>query len=136
VSGRPGRAATLSHKEIGMFKRMFALSIGTVAFAATAALAAGPAHPANTETGTVYHGAEYSTVDGRVVRVDTWNSPAAATPRNASNAWEYLGEESGWVLRQHSYELRNGRLVHSDTLPHDTPKPAPGRELLSTGSGS
>lgn len=120
-----------------MFKKYLAVSIGVAALAASPmALATGPAHPANTETGTVYHGAEYATVDGRVVRVDKWNSPSAGTSGNANDAWEYLGEESGWMLRQHSYELRNGRIVHSDTIPHDTPKPTLGSEPLSRGSGS
>ena len=38
--------------------------------------------------------------------------------------WEYLGGESGSQLRQHGYDFVNGRLVHSDTIPHNTPKPS------------
>ncbi len=35
--------------------------------------------------------------------------------------YEYIGEEEGWRLRSHRYDLRGGRLVHVDDLPHDVP---------------
>lgn len=88
-------------------------------------MAAGPAHPANNETGTVYHGAEYTRVEGRVARVDR---PGAQTGRSltftANGDWEYAGGETGWQLEQHRFDFVNGRLVHSDTIPLDTPKPS------------
>ena len=116
-----------------MLKKTLAVWVGVAALAGNGmALAAGPAHPANTETGTVYHGPEYASVGGRYARVDSWNNPVAApASRVAGDDWDFVGEESGWALRQHSYDFANGRLVHSDTIPHDSPKPISGRDLLS-----
>lgn len=44
-------------------------------------------------------------------------------------AWDFSGED--WVLRQHGYEFANGRLVHSDTISHHSPKPITGGDFLS-----
>ena len=116
-----------------ILKKTLAALVGVAALAGNGvALATGPSHPENTESGTVYHGAAYARVDGRLARVDYWNSQVAApAPRVANDAWDFIGEESGWVLRQHSYDFANGRLVHSDTISHDSPKPISGRDLLS-----
>lgn len=116
-----------------MLKKTLAALVGLAVLAGNGvALATGPAHPANTETGTVYHGAEYASVDGSFARVDNWNGPIAArASRDANDAWDFIGGESGWVLRQHSYDFANGRLVHSDTISHDSPKPISGRDPLS-----
>lgn len=35
--------------------------------------------------------------------------------------YEYVGQEEGWRLRPHRYDLRGGRLVHVDDSPHDVP---------------
>jgi len=35
--------------------------------------------------------------------------------------YEYVGQEEGWRLRLHRYDVRGGRLVHVDDLPHDVP---------------
>ena len=116
-----------------MLKKTLAAFVGVAALAGNGvALATAPVHPANTEMGSVYHGTEYASVDGRFARVDHWNSPVAApASRAAHDAWDFIGGESGWVLRQHSYDFANGRLVHSDTISHDSPKPISGRDLLS-----
>lgn len=34
-----------------------------------------------------------------------------------------VGGEAGYVLPQHSYAFQGGRLVHTDTIAHNTPKP-------------
>ncbi|MEO5676565.1 MAG: hypothetical protein ABIQ84_03385 [Usitatibacter sp.] len=116
-----------------MLKKTLAAFVGVAALAGSGVvLSTAPAHPANTETGSVYHGAEYAGVDGRLARVDNWNRPVGApASRAAKDAWDFIGGESGWVLRQHSYDFANGRLVHSDTISHDSPKPISGRDLLS-----
>lgn len=35
-----------------------------------------------------------------------------------------VGGEAGYVPPQHSYAFRGGALVHTDRLPHNTPKPS------------
>ena len=32
--------------------------------------------------------------------------------------------ETGYVFPQHSYDFKGGKLVHSDTIAHNTPKPS------------
>ena len=81
---------------------------------ASFATAAGPAHSDNSETGTVYHNPEYKRVDGKLARTDTWNaSRAGATspsPPNSDANWEFVDGDSGWQLRQPSYDLRGNRI--------------------------
>lgn len=115
-----------------MLKKTLAALVGLAVLAGNGvALATGPALPANTETGTVYHGAEYASVGGSFARVDKWNGTIAApASRDANDAWDFIGGEAGWDLRQHRYDFVNGRLVHSDTISHDTPKPIFGRDDL------
>ncbi len=87
-------------------------------------LAAGPAHRSNDEAGTVYHGAEYRKVEGKLVRVDTWNTQARARTPEIGDSWEFVGGDSEWQLRQHRFDFVNGRLAHTDDIPHNTPVPA------------
>jgi hypothetical protein len=35
-----------------------------------------------------------------------------------------VGGEGGYVGPQHSYAFKGGKLVHTDTLPHNSPKPS------------
>lgn len=35
-----------------------------------------------------------------------------------------VGGEAGYVPPQHSYALQDGKLVHTDKLAHDTPRPS------------
>ena len=93
--------------------------------ASGAAGASAPAHSEGSETGTVYHGAEYQRLAGRFVRVDPWadqRSVASAAPQSA-DGWRFVGGEAGWELEQHSYDFVRGRLIHSDRFPHNTPRP-------------
>ena len=108
-----------------MLKTFLAAAIGVTALiGGRVAMADAPVHPANNESGSVYHGATYEKADGRLVRADTWNTRAAArTAPKADDNWEYVGGETGWNLRNHRYDFVNGRLVHGDNLPHNTPKP-------------
>lgn len=35
-----------------------------------------------------------------------------------------VGGEAGYIPAQHSYAFRNGKLVHTDHISHNTPKPS------------
>ena len=35
-----------------------------------------------------------------------------------------VGGEAGYIPPQHSYAFRDGKLVHTDTIAHNTPKPS------------
>lgn len=93
------------------------LAIGTTAFA-LAAGASSTFHPANNETGSITHA-----VPGKLT-----NTEQAALDRLEAQRidplWIQTPGEGGWQLRQHSYDFRNGRLVHTDTFAHDTPRPS------------
>lgn len=124
-----------------MSKNSLTVVIGLIsAVISGSALGAGPTHPAGNESGTVYHGPQYAKTDGRWTRADTWNTPSRALlSPTADDGWEFIGGESGWQLRQHGYDFRNGRLAHTDNLPHDTPKPGSGDQDWAArhiGSGS
>lgn len=108
-----------------MLRKSLLTAIGVATFiVGGTALAADTAHPANNEAGSVYHGAEYAKVDGKFVRVDSWNMRTGAVIAPiADDGWERIDGEAGWQLRPHRYDFVNGRLVHTDTLPHDTARP-------------
>jgi hypothetical protein len=98
-----------------MLNKSLAAAIGVAAFVVVGtAMADGPARSTGNEV-----------VDAEYARMNASNS--RSTPRNAPAAkddWAYVGGDTGWELRQHRYDFANGRLVHSDDIPHDTPKPA------------
>lgn len=108
-----------------MLKKTLLIAMGVATLIGSGIVtAAGTAHPANNEAGSVYHGAEYGKVDGKRVRTDSWNlRTGAVIAPIAGDGWERVDGEAGWQLRQHRYDFRNGRLVHTDTLPHDTARP-------------
>lgn len=108
-----------------MWKKTLATAIGAVTLIGSGiAMAAGPAHPVNDESGSAYHGAEYGKVDGKRVRVDKWNTQATTGTASTSDYnWEFQAGDSGSQLRQHSFDIVKGRLVHTDAFPHDTPRP-------------
>lgn len=108
-----------------MLKKSLVAAIGVATLIGSgSAMATAWVHPANTESGSVYHGAEYGKVDGKLARVDTWNTQAGTggDPR-ADDTWEYQAGDAGWQLRQHRYDFVGGRLLHTDKIPHNTPKP-------------
>ena len=43
----------------------------------------------------------------------------------AADGARFVDGEIGWVDQGHSSEWRNGRLVHTDTIDHNAPKPSP-----------
>jgi hypothetical protein len=105
-------------------KILTAAGFASLLLGAGPVLAAGPVHFANDESGSVYHGAEYAKIDGRLTRVDKWNAPSAfGDAARLDDKWAFAGEEAGWQLRQHSYDFVGGRLVHSDNIGHDAPRP-------------
>ena len=105
-----------------MLKRSLVTAIGVATLIGSGlALATDSAH---NESGSAYHGAEYGKVDGKLARVDTWNTQAkTGTAPTADDSWEYQAGDAGWQLRQHRYDFVGGRLVHTDNIPHNTPKP-------------
>ncbi len=107
-----------------MFSKFLAASFAVTALiGGGSALADGPAHPNNNESGTTYHGAQYQRVDGALARVDFWNARSSALTAAGPSEYEFLGEEAGWQLRQHSFGVSKGRLVHTDNIAHDTARP-------------
>ena len=52
-----------------------------------------------------------------------WNTQARTRTPAAGDSWEFVGGDSDWQLRQHRYDFVNGRLAHTDSIPHDTPVP-------------
>lgn len=107
-----------------MVKKSLLIAMGVATFIGSGMVtAAGPVHPANNESGSVYHGTEYAKVDGKLARVDKWNmqEETGNAPR-ANDSWDYIGGEPGWQLRQPRFNFVNGRLVRTDTLPRDTPR--------------
>lgn len=111
-----------------MLKRIMTLTLGaSILLGGGAAMAAAPAHAEKTESGAVYHGAEYTRRDGKLARTDNWSSVAAVGTLSSAipgDGWEYVGGETGWTLIQHSFDFRKGALAHADSIPHDTPKPS------------
>lgn len=52
------------------------------------------------------------------------NASRVDLERAASRDGSFAGGEVGYVpLPQHSYIFQDGRLVHTDSMPHNTPKP-------------
>ncbi len=101
-----------------MSKRLIAIAGTVVLSQAGLTFATGPSHPDNSEAGSVYHGAEYRRVEGKLARADVWNT-IASTDKPVSKVgpdrnWEFVGGESGWQLRQPTFEYRHGRLVRID----------------------
>lgn len=74
-------------------------------------------HASSDESGTTTH-----VVAGQLSRAerDVLNGIEA---QRVDPLWVYAGEEGGWELRPHSYELRSGTLVHTDKFDHDTARP-------------
>lgn len=75
-------------------------------------------HPSPNEPGTENHVSPGAI--SKAERAEIERLEAARTDPQ----WVFAAEAAGWELRPHSYELRGGRLVHTDALAHDTPKPA------------
>lgn len=46
-------------------------------------------------------------------------------PVSADGVYRYVGGDQGWVVVPHEYVYRDGKWVHVDKLPHDTPAPLP-----------
>ena len=93
--------------------------------AATATDAASTFHPADNEAGSVNH-----VVQGTHSRAQVEASERLANEQ-LDKHWSYTGGDAGWTLKQHAYELREGRVVHTDEFPHDTPRP----EVPKGGAG-
>jgi hypothetical protein len=97
-----------------MLNKSLAAALGVAALiAGGTAIAGGPAR----STGNEVVDAEYAHMGASDSR------PTSRNARAAKDDWEYVGGDTGCELRQHRYDFVNGRLVHSDDIPHDTPKP-------------
>ena len=96
---------------------ILALAIAAATTAGTA-IASTTFHPSSDEPGTTVH-----VVPGTITKAEreSLDRPEAAS---AQSEWVYRGGEAGWELSPHSYDLRGGRLEHTDRIPHDTPTPA------------
>jgi hypothetical protein len=45
-------------------------------------------------------------------------------PVSADGQYRFVGGEKQWEAVMHSYDIRNGMLVHTDSISHDTPRPS------------
>ena len=94
------------------------LTVGATTFMALAANASSTFHPANNESGSVTH-----SVPGTLSMAERTALDRIEAQRIDPH-WIWIGGEAGWELRPHTYDIRNGKLVHSDKLAHDTPRPS------------
>ena len=100
-----------------MFKKTVSLTAAAVvSMFAGAAVANQTFHPANNEAGVITH-----SVPGSKTRAQVEAEQIAAAATAVGN-WRYVGGE--WELVQHAYVFRNGKLVHTDQLEHNAPKPS------------
>lgn len=97
----------------------FAAALGAITSGASAS---STFHASSDETGSTMH-----VVPGTLTKTERETLDRIELA-NADPNWVYRGEEAGWELRPHSYEIRRGRLAHTDRIPHDTPKPAAGTQ--------
>ena len=106
----------MSNKSSALLALLAASFIGS-------ASAAEFAYPVANETGSAYRGAEYIFQGGKLVRVDEAAAVAPVDGAVPDTAWEYVGGDSGWQLKQHAYDFVKGGLVHADAFRHDTARP-------------
>jgi hypothetical protein len=120
-------------KEQIMLIRHACLSAFLLVVALPPAMSTEPTHVSNNERSFVEHGTEYRNVEGKWQRVDTWNRLDTPAPDrrpyrrgdiSSDGNYVYVGGDRLWILRSHAYRFENGRLVHADTLRHDTPRPS------------
>lgn len=45
-------------------------------------------------------------------------------PISADGRYRFVGGEKQWEAVMHSYDFRNGAIVHTDFFSHDTPRPS------------
>ncbi|WP_096662823.1 DUF4148 domain-containing protein [Polaromonas sp. AET17H-212] len=99
-------------------KTVFALAL------AGAAIPAAFANSGNTWVGGE-RGFETHTVQSTKSRADVKKELDAfrSNPTTAEGG-SLVGGEAGYMPPQHSYAFQNGRLVHTDSIAHNTPKPS------------
>lgn len=103
-----------------MFKKIIPLTVAlSLSLLAGTASADQTFHPSKDETGTIMHA-----VPGLKSRAQVDAERISGTKTNVSaDGWRYVGGDTGWELVPHSYAFRGGRLVHTDNIDHNTPKP-------------
>lgn len=90
-------------------------------FTLPAAIAASGTTPANNERGYTTHAMPASGLTRAQVQAEL-----AAFRKNpvSADGTRFVGGEIGWVDQGHSSAFRNGRLVHTDNIDHNAPKPS------------
>ncbi|HQS39074.1 MAG: DUF4148 domain-containing protein [Burkholderiaceae bacterium] len=70
-------------------------------------------------------GFETHTVQSTTSRADVQKELQAfrKNPKTAEGG-RLVGGEAGYIPPQHSYAFQDGRLVHTDSIAHNTPKPS------------
>lgn len=101
-----------------MKSRLTILAIGATALMALAANATSTFHQTNDETGSLIHAVPGVLSKGERAALDRIDA------QRIDPLWIQNGGEAGWELRPHTYDFRNGKLVHTDKLAHDTPRPS------------
>lgn len=104
------------------FNKTAAFSLLAVAIAAPGLAAANSEWHSQPGVGTVFVPAHAkSTTTATEVTQELNNF--RANPVSADGQYRYVNSEIGWELKQHSYKLENGKLVHADKLSHNTAAP-------------
>lgn len=94
-----------------------------------ASLASAIALPAFATNGTTFVGSEagfqFHVIASTVTRAQV-QKELAEWRKNPVTADGYrdVGGEAGWASIGHRYDLRDGKFVHADSIPHNTPKPS------------
>lgn len=103
-----------------MFKKTIPLTVAlSLSLWAGTASADQTFHQSKDEAGVIIHyvPGTKSRAQVEMERIEALGNPTTA------DGWRYVGGDTGWELVPHSYAFRGGKLVHSDNIDHNTPKP-------------
>ncbi|MES2972349.1 MAG: DUF4148 domain-containing protein [Pseudomonadota bacterium] len=92
------------------------------------ALASAAVPAAFASSGSIFVGGELGfdahAMPGNASRADVKRElEALRNNRETLEGGSLIGGEVGYISPQHSYASQNGRFVHTDNMPHNTPKP-------------
>ncbi len=104
-----------------MKKLVTTIAISISMLASGVVLADAPVHRTAGEEVWIYHDSLRGKGDEVVAQTRGEHGTLQVGDVSPDRLYEYAGQEEGWRLRSHRYDLRGGRLVHVDDLPHDVP---------------
>lgn len=99
---------------------VFALAL--VGASIPAAFASSGATNLSTDRGFEFHATQSSKSRTEVMKELELSKKAPAAGMNRTPSFNR--GDSGYINEQHSFAIQDGRLVHTDTIAHNTPKPS------------